>query len=101
MNLSKITRALFGVPAFTFGMAIIVAEMLRFYQKNVDVHAMHLLLGFVLMYIGGFILNSAMAEAIADNLIEKIDPILNRLPGGRRKTDPPPEEEVTPPHAGE
>lgn len=88
--MSKLLRYLLGAPVFGIGMALAILEVWRLYQNNVNIHISHVIVSLVFMYIGGAIINSVLAETIADNLVETLSPLLDRLPGGKRKTDPPP-----------
>lgn len=54
-------------------------------------------LGMLGVLISGYIMAPVLAEQIADAVIERVQPFIGFLPGGRRRTDPPAPDDPPPP----
>lgn len=51
--------------------------------------------GLLMMTIGGFIISDALAVKIATGVANALKPFLSYLPGGRRRTDPPADDDAS------
>jgi hypothetical protein len=45
--------------------------------------------GLLGVLVGGYIISPIIADQIADGVMERVRPLLDFIPGGRRRTDPP------------
>jgi hypothetical protein len=94
-NFARIGRIVLGLFVFLSGWALAFLELYLAIRTNRTAHMTHIITSGLLLVIGGYIMSPAVAEQIADNIVDKL-PLLDRIPGGRRKTDPPPEEQREP-----
>lgn len=101
--LKKAIRTVIGAFFFVPGFAMITFEVWRAMQANINAHVLHLVVGFVFLFIGGWLIAPVITDQISDEIIEKL-PLVDRVFGGRRKTDPPLEDKKDEPpvvHLGE
>lgn len=95
-------RYLIGAPLFTVGwyFFFVSAHLLLNSEAGITRIALGGSFGLIGVFVGGYIMSPLIAEKIASEVIEKIGPFINAMPGGRRHTDPPAPPEQPPPGIG-
>ena len=88
MNLEKVIKTIVGTIFIVPGFSIVMFEVWRALMKNVNVQWGIITIGFIFLFIGGYLIAPVLTNKISDEIAEKV-PLLDHMVGGRRKTDPP------------
>jgi hypothetical protein len=93
--LARALRAFAGLTILLLGVALVLADARETYLLHGVPHYVHLGLGVVLAWVGGYIMVPALADQIASEVFKYVGPYLPKLRlGGDRATDPATPEEA-------
>lgn len=90
--MSILRRASKRIVGWTFliaGFWIVLADVHSAIVAGRAAHIFNNLMGLIFVYVGGYLNERELTERIADGVARRVLPLLDRIPGGRRKTDPP------------
>lgn len=86
---TTILRTMFGLVLFSVGLYLAVFDIHITISKGLSPHYFTIVFASMLMFAGGYVMTPSVADAIATRVARFLDPLLDRIPGGRRRTDPP------------
>jgi hypothetical protein len=93
----NLLQKVFGLVLLMIGLGTLVSGVFIAHLDRAGIHWGHMILSLVLLFIGGWLLNRALAEGIADAILKRVPALATLWPGGRRASDPPPDPKVPPP----